>query len=78
MTAKIYNNKKKLIFDFIGLQGLIEEGAKAFAERGKKDLDWMFVNILRFAQVQKERRKREIQARRHSETASKQSGCSVR
>jgi hypothetical protein len=38
----------------------MEERAKAFAERAKKDLDWVFVNILRFAQVQKERWKREI------------------
>jgi hypothetical protein len=43
------------IFDFIGLQGTIEERAKAFAERGKKEPDLVFVSILRFAQVQKER-----------------------
>jgi hypothetical protein len=45
--------------DFIGLQGTIEERAEAFAERGKKEPDWVFVNILRFAQVQKKRVEKE-------------------
>jgi hypothetical protein len=55
MTQEKYKGRLAKFFDFIGLQGTIEERAEAFAERGKKEPDWVFVNILRFAQVQKER-----------------------
>jgi hypothetical protein len=55
MTRKKYRGRLVKFFDFIELQGLIEERLRVFAERAKKDLDWVFVNILRFAQVQKER-----------------------
>jgi hypothetical protein len=33
----------------------MEDCAKAFTERGRKDPDWVFVTVLRFAQTQKER-----------------------
>jgi hypothetical protein len=33
----------------------MEERAKTFTERGKKQPEWVFVSILRFAQTQKER-----------------------
>jgi hypothetical protein len=52
MTQEKYKGRLAKFFDFIGLQGLLEERAKAFAERAKKDLGGVFVNILRFAQAQ--------------------------
>jgi hypothetical protein len=33
----------------------MEERAKTFTERGKRQPDWVFVSVLRFAQAQKER-----------------------
>jgi hypothetical protein len=55
MTRKKYRGRLVKFFDFIELQGLIEERAKAFAERGRKDPDWLFTSLLRFAQSLKER-----------------------
>jgi hypothetical protein len=55
MTQEKYRGRLVKFFDFIELQGPIEERAQAFAERGRKDGHWLFVSLLRFAQVQKER-----------------------
>lgn len=33
----------------------MEERAKTFTQRGKKEPDWVFVSVLRFAQAPKER-----------------------
>jgi hypothetical protein len=55
MTREKYKGRLAKFFDFIGLQGLIEERARAFADRSRKDPDWLFTSLLRFAQAQKER-----------------------
>lgn len=54
MTREKYRGRLAKFFDFLGLQGPMEERARAFAERGK-DAQWVFINVLRFAQQQKER-----------------------
>ncbi|MGE5662621.1 MAG: hypothetical protein ACM3X1_10295 [Ignavibacteriales bacterium] len=56
MTREKYRGRVAKFFDFVGLtEGTREERAKTFTERGKKQLEWVFVSILRFAQTQKER-----------------------
>lgn len=56
MTREKYRGRLAKFFDFIGLTGVtIEERAKTFTERAKKEPDWLFVGLLRFAQAQKER-----------------------
>jgi hypothetical protein len=55
MIREKYRGRLAKFFDFIGLtEGTIEECAKPFTERGKKEPDWVFVNVLRFAHAQKE------------------------
>jgi hypothetical protein len=55
MTSEKYRGRLAKFFDFIGLtEGTMEERAKAFTERGKKEPYWaIVVTVLRFAQVQK-------------------------
>jgi hypothetical protein len=56
MTREKYRGRLAKFFDFIGLtEGTMEERATVFAEKGKKDSDWVFVSVLRFAQSQKVR-----------------------
>ncbi|MFL6522348.1 MAG: hypothetical protein ACJ71B_02590 [Nitrososphaera sp.] len=56
MTREKYKGRLAKLFEFIGLNvGTIEERAKAFTERDKKEQDWVFLTVLRFAQAQKER-----------------------
>jgi hypothetical protein len=55
MTREKYRGRLAKFFDFVELEGPIEERAQAFAERGRKDADWLFVSLLKFAQEQKER-----------------------
>jgi hypothetical protein len=56
MTRKKYRGRLAKFFDSIGLtEGTIEDRAKAFTERGKKEPDWVFLSVMRFAQAQKER-----------------------
>jgi hypothetical protein len=54
MTRERYRVRLAMFFDFIGFT-IGKERAKVFTERDKKEPDWVFVNVLRFAQVQKER-----------------------
>ena len=52
MTREKYSGRLAKFFDFIGLtERTMEERAKAFTERGKKEPDWVFVSVMRFAQV---------------------------
>jgi hypothetical protein len=52
MTRKKYKGRLLKFFDFIGLrQRPMEERAKTFIERTKKEPDWLFVGLLRFAQA---------------------------
>jgi hypothetical protein len=53
----------------------MEERAKAFIERNKKEPDWVLVTVLRFAQARKKGLKRERLALRLLETISKRSSC---
>ena len=55
MTSEKYRGRLAKFFDFIGVtEGTMEERAKAFTERGKKEPYWaIVVTVLRFAQVQK-------------------------
>lgn len=57
MTKEKYRGRLTKFFDLVGLtdKTIIEECAKAFTERGKKEPDWVFVTVLRFVQTQKER-----------------------
>ena len=56
MTREKYRGRLAKFFDSIGLtEGTMEERAKTFTERGKRQTDWVFVSIMRFANVQKER-----------------------
>ncbi len=56
MTREKYRGRLAKFFDFISFtEGTMEERAKTFTERGKKQPYWVFVSVLRFANVQKER-----------------------
>jgi hypothetical protein len=56
MTREKYRGRLAKFFDFIGLtEGTMEARATVFTEKGKKDSDWVFVSVLRFAQSQKVR-----------------------
>jgi hypothetical protein len=56
MTREKYRGMLAKFFDFVGLtEGTIEECAKTFTESGKKDPEWIFPSVLRFARAQKER-----------------------
>jgi hypothetical protein len=54
MTRERYRGRLAKFFDFIGLtEGTTEERARTFTERGKKEPDWVFVTVLRFAQAER-------------------------
>jgi hypothetical protein len=57
MTKEKYKGRLAKFFDFIGPinSSTMEERAKVFTERGRKEPDWAFATVLRFAQAQKER-----------------------
>ena len=42
-------------FDFLKLEGIVEDKARTFAERGKDNSAWAFSSVLEFLQAQKER-----------------------
>jgi hypothetical protein len=52
MTREKYRGRLAKFLDFIGLtdNSRIKDYAKAFTERGRKDPDWVFVTVRRFAQ----------------------------
>ncbi len=54
MTREKYRGRLAKFFDFIGLtdsNSTMEERAKVFTERGKKEPDGVFATVLRFAQA---------------------------
>jgi hypothetical protein len=56
MTREKYKGRVAKFFDFIGLTGgTMEERAKTFTERSRREPDWVFLNVMRFANAQKER-----------------------
>ena len=56
MTRDRYQTRLSKFFDFIGLEAAekLEDRARAFAQRGKDDSNWVLNNILKFVQYQKE------------------------
>jgi hypothetical protein len=53
MTREKYKGRIAKFFDFIGLtEGTMEERAKAFSQRGKKEPDWVFLSVLSFVEAQ--------------------------
>jgi hypothetical protein len=56
LTREKYGWRLAKFFDFIDLtEGTTEKRAKTFTERGKRQQDWVFTRVLRFAQTQKKR-----------------------
>jgi hypothetical protein len=56
MTREKYKGSLAKFFASLRLvEGTMEEPAKTFTERGKKEPDWVFVSVVRFVQNQKER-----------------------
>ena len=54
MTREKCRGRLAKFFDFVGLiEPTMEERAKAFTERGKKEPEWVFVTVLRFAQAER-------------------------
>jgi hypothetical protein len=56
LTREKYIGRLAKFFDFIEMtEGTMEERCIVFAERAKNDFKWVFSNILRFLQIQKQR-----------------------
>ncbi len=56
MTKDRYQTRVAKFFNFIGIPGeTLEQKAKTFANKGKKDTNWALGNILKFVYFQKER-----------------------
>ncbi|CAN5859693.1 hypothetical protein BH23THE1_BH23THE1_19750 [soil metagenome] len=55
-TKGYYLRRLKIFFDFIELlpEKTIDERCNYFAEKGKENSEWVFSNIIRFLQFQKE------------------------
>jgi hypothetical protein len=55
MAREKYRGRVVKFFDFMGLaEGTREDRIKTFTDRGKKEPNWVFLNVLRFAGAQKE------------------------
>ena len=54
-TKEKYLLRLGKFLDYIGLQGALEDKARAFASKGKVDGNWAFGSIIRFIQFQKDR-----------------------
>jgi hypothetical protein len=57
LTREYYLRRLRKFFDFLDIeqQKTIEERCNIFAQRGKEDSRWVFNNIIKFLQFQKER-----------------------
>ena len=68
MTRDKYKARLAKFLDFIGIEAedgykSLEDKARTFAKKSKSDLDWVFANLLKFIQFQKDRvDKKEITA----------------
>jgi hypothetical protein len=64
LTRDKYKSRLAKFLNYIGIEDntkLLEDRARAFAEKSKSDFNWAFANILKFIQFQKERvNKKEI------------------
>lgn len=54
-TKEKYLLRLGKFLDYIGFQGTLEDKARAFANKGKVDGNWVFGSIIRFIQFQKDR-----------------------
>ena len=54
-TKEKYIMRLGKFFDFLKLEGIVEDKARTFAERGKDNSAWAFSSVLEFLQAQKER-----------------------
>jgi integrase len=60
MTRDKYKARLAKFLDFIGIEAddgnrYLEDKARTFAKKSKSDLNWAFVNLLKFIQFQKDR-----------------------
>jgi hypothetical protein len=56
MTRNRYQTRLAKFFDFIGIAGTrLEDRARAFAERGENDSNWVLNNIVKFVHFQNNR-----------------------
>ena len=68
MTRDKYKARLAKFLDFIGIEAedgyrSLEDKARTFAKKSKSDMDWVFANLLKFIQFQKDRvDKKEITA----------------
>lgn len=54
-TKRMYTRKLKAFFDFLEIEGDLEEKSRAFVMQATKDLNWALVSLMRFITFQKER-----------------------
>ena len=59
MTREKYKGRLAKFFDYVGLQGTVEERAKVLAEREKTYPNWLLITLILFARAQKERVEKE-------------------
>jgi hypothetical protein len=50
MTREKYKGRLSKFFDFVGLQGTMEQHSQYFTDRAIKEPNWLFSNVWRFAQ----------------------------
>lgn len=54
-TRRKYQRKLFMFFDFIGLEGTLEEKSKLFVAKTKENSNWAFASVMKFLAYQKER-----------------------
>lgn len=57
-TKEKYMRRLCLFFEFIGLEGTLEEKARQFAVKGREDANWAFASLMKFITYQKDRAER--------------------
>ena len=62
-----YPKRLKMIFDFLGLPGSLEEQASDFLEKAGKNVQWAQDSIISFLDFHNQRVRRKEIARRHSQ-----------
>lgn len=54
-TKRKYTNKLEIFFEFVGLNGTLEEMSRQYVDKSKSDGNWSFNAVMRFISHQKER-----------------------
>ena len=57
-TKEKYKRRLYLFFEFLGLEGNLEEKSKLFAAKAREDLNWAFASVMKFITYQKDRAER--------------------